>query len=131
MTPSPSSGPRGTPRSRPAEAILAPPQETPIYLVDNDDAIVQVLVALLHHDSAPETAIAQPRLHVEPDLLSLEPGLHATTFSGLPGIPEQIQQWEAQSLFFGGVHLVRHYDNGRLEAAGDPRRGGVGRTLGG
>jgi len=94
-------------------------------------AIVQVLVALLHHDRDPEDAVAQPRLHLEEDLLSLEPGLDAARFAGLPGLPEQIQQWDARSLFFGGVHMVRHFDEGRLEAAGDPRRGGVGRTLGG
>jgi len=46
-----------------------------------------------------------------------------------PRLPEAIQQWDAQSLFFGGVHLVRHFEDGRLEAAGDPRRGGVGRIL--
>ena len=94
-------------------------------------AIVQVLVALLHHGCEPETAVGRPRLHVEADLLSLEPGLDAARFSGLPGLPEQIQQWDEQSLFFGGVHLVRHFSNGRLDAVGDPRRGGVGRTLGG
>ncbi|TNF85898.1 MAG: gamma-glutamyltransferase [Gammaproteobacteria bacterium] len=94
-------------------------------------AIVQVLVALLHHACEPTAAIARPRLHLEADLLSLEPGLEAAEFAGLQGLPAQIQQWDAQSLFFGGVHLVRHFDDGRLDAAGDPRRGGVGRTLGG
>jgi gamma-glutamyltranspeptidase/glutathione hydrolase len=94
-------------------------------------AIVQVLVALLHHHCEPEAAIARPRLHVEPELLSLEPGLEAERFTSLAGLPAEIQQWEAQSLFFGGVHLVRHFDDGRLDAVGDPRRGGVGRTLGG
>lgn len=94
-------------------------------------AIVQVLVALLQHECDPETAVTRARLHVERDLLSLEPGLDAARFAGLAGLPEQIQTWEAQSLFFGGVHLARHFDNGRFDAVGDPRRGGVGRILNG
>ncbi len=94
-------------------------------------AIVQVLVALLHHSCEPESAVTRPRLHLEPELLSLEPGLEPAGFNGVPGLPAEIQQWEAPSLFFGGVHLVRHFDSGRLDAVGDPRRGGVGRTLGG
>jgi len=36
-------------------------------------AIVQVLVALLNEQSEPEHAIGRPRLHVESDLISLEP----------------------------------------------------------
>jgi gamma-glutamyltranspeptidase/glutathione hydrolase len=94
-------------------------------------AIVQVLAALLHQQDKPETAVARPRLHVEADLLSLEPGLDTARFAGLPGLPEAIQQWDEKSLFFGGVHLVQHFDDGRLDAVGDLRRGGVGRTLGG
>ena len=73
-------------------------------------AIVQVLVALLHHRCDPNTAVNQPRLHVEPQLLSLEPGLDAAAFRDLAGVPPEAQQWDAQSLFFGGVHLVRHFD---------------------
>ncbi len=93
-------------------------------------ALVQVLVHLLQEGCAPDEAIGRPRLHVEADLLSLEPGLDPERFLGRPGLPDAIQQWETESLFFGGAHLVRHFDNGRLEAAGDPRRGGVGRIIG-
>ena len=94
-------------------------------------AIVQVLVALLHHEVSPEEAVARHRLHVEPDLLSFEPDFDVARFRDLPGLPPAIQQWDEPSLFFGGVHLVRHFENGRLDAVGDPRRGGVGRTIGG
>ena len=31
----------------------------------------------------------------------------------------------AHNLFFGGVHAVRRDARGRLDAAGDPRRGGT------
>ena len=93
-------------------------------------AIVHVLVHLLHDGCPPEEAVGQPRLHVEADLLSLEPGLDPERFRHREGLPEAIQQWSAPSLFFGGVHLVRHFDDGRLEAAGDPRRGGVGCIIG-
>lgn len=94
-------------------------------------AIVQVLTSLLHHGASPIEAVQAPRLHVEEDLLSLEPGLEAERFRSLPGLPAERQQWKTQSLFFGGVHLVRHHADGRLEAVGDPRRGGVGLTVGG
>lgn len=93
-------------------------------------AIVQVLVALLQHGATPSDAVHLPRLHVEADLLSLEPEFEPARFRHLPGLPEAIQQWDARSLFFGGVHLVQHFDDGRLLAAGDPRRGGVGRVMG-
>ncbi len=93
-------------------------------------AIVQVLVALLHHRMSLHTAINAPRLHVEPDLLSLEPGLDPGSFPADGLLPSACQQWTEQSLFFGGVHLVQHFSDGRLQAAGDPRRGGVGQILG-
>ena len=92
-------------------------------------AIAQVLVALLGDRCTPEEAVVRPRLHVETDLLSLEPGLDPDWFRRRSSLPEAIQRWDAPSLFFGGTHLVRHFDDGRLEAAGDPRRGGVGRVL--
>jgi gamma-glutamyltranspeptidase/glutathione hydrolase len=33
--------------------------------------------------------------------------------------------WPAHNLFFGGVHGVALSPEGRLSAAGDPRRGGA------
>ncbi len=61
MTPSPSSGPRGMPRSRPAQALLASPQETPIYLVDDDKAIVEALDFFLKERGYPVMGFTDPR----------------------------------------------------------------------
>lgn len=93
-------------------------------------AIVQVLAALLSQRISPEMAINAPRLHVESDLLSLEPGLDLADFPTDGLLPSTRQQWTEQSLFFGGVHLVQHFADGRRQAAGDPRRGGAGRIPG-
>ena len=96
-------------------------------------AIAQVLAHRLNarpEATAPgllaEAAVRAPRLHVEGNLLSLEPGIDATGLVEDPALPTSIQRWEALSLFFGGVHLVERHADGTLVAAGDPRRGGVG-----
>lgn len=47
MTPTPPSKPEGTPVSRKAEALLPAPHETPVYIVDDDPAIVEALVHFL------------------------------------------------------------------------------------
>jgi len=35
-----------------------------------------------------------------------------------------IRQWERQGVYFGGVHAICMDERGRLDGAGDPRRGG-------
>jgi hypothetical protein len=39
-------------------------------------------------------------------------------------------RWEGINLFFGGVQAVLFGEDGSLEAAGDPRRGGMGIVVG-
>lgn len=60
MIPSPSSGPRGKPRSRPAQALLTSPQETPIYLVDDDETIIQAVVFFLKERGYSVTGFSDP-----------------------------------------------------------------------
>jgi gamma-glutamyltranspeptidase/glutathione hydrolase len=86
-------------------------------------AMFQVIVHLLDHGLSAEDAIAAPRLHLEDDLLSLEPGFDEATLADM--VPT-LHRWDDRNLFFGGVHVVAHHDDGRFEAAGDLRRGGVG-----
>ena len=47
MISKPSSGPKGTPPNRETRDRLSPPRETPVYLVDDDQAIVEALVHFL------------------------------------------------------------------------------------
>lgn len=61
MTPSPASGPRGKPRSRPAQALLASPHDTPIFVVDDDEAIIQALVGFLSERGYPVTGFTDPK----------------------------------------------------------------------
>ena len=83
-------------------------------------AIMQIVVNVLGHRMDVATAIASPRVHLEGDVLHVEPPLE-------PGrLPHELVRWRAPNLFFGGVSAVEHLPNGTLAAAGDPRRGGAG-----
>ncbi len=70
----------------------------------------------------------RPRLHLEGDLLSIEGGFDPGAMLALENGPAAIHPWPGQSLFFGGVHVAEHAE-GRFRAAGDHRRGGVGRIV--
>jgi gamma-glutamyltranspeptidase/glutathione hydrolase len=87
-------------------------------------AILQVIVQLADRGLDLQAAVDAPRLHVEGDLLSVEPGLPDAAVSTLLGDWPRQQVWDTRSLFFGGVHAVQR-DGGRLSGAGDPRRGGT------
>jgi gamma-glutamyltranspeptidase/glutathione hydrolase len=93
-------------------------------------AVLQVLVNLLDHDMPMAAATEAPRLHVEGDVANLE-GLEVA--GGLPAelrglLAQQGYRtiaWPLHNLFFGGVHGVALGADGKLSAAGDPRRGGA------
>lgn len=93
-------------------------------------AILQVLLRLIDHGDAAETAVAAPRLHVERGQANMEQGLPEGTAEGLAAQGLTIKDWPYGNLFFGGVHSVTLAPDGRLAAAGDPRRGGVGLVVG-
>lgn len=82
--------------------------------------LTQVIANLLDFGMTMEEAIARPRLHWEADLLNLEPDLGA----GMDLAP-QVLQWQAQNMFFGGVHGVERDAQGQFRGAGDGRRGGA------
>jgi gamma-glutamyltranspeptidase/glutathione hydrolase len=91
-------------------------------------AILQVVSNLLDFGDAVETAVRRPRLHMEGDLLSIESGFDDDATRAIENGPATVHQWPGQSLFFGGVHVAEQAE-GRFRAAGDPRRGGVGRLV--
>ncbi len=88
-------------------------------------AITQVLVNLLDFDMTPEQAVAAPRIHLEGDMLSLEPGFSEDPWPRFESAAPKTHLWPEKNLFFGGVHTVSVKPGGIFDGAGDPRRGGV------
>jgi gamma-glutamyltranspeptidase/glutathione hydrolase len=88
-------------------------------------AILQVLVNLIDFDLPIREAVEAPRLHLESGVGNLEGGLGPDCAEVVRELAEQIIEWPPHNLFFGGVHAVTRLPDGRLGAAGDPRRGGV------
>lgn len=70
-------------------------------------------------------AIRAPRLHVEGTTVHLEGGWPDADVARLPASWD-VNRWDAMNLFFGGVQAVERTLSGGYEAAGDPRRGGLG-----
>ncbi len=87
-------------------------------------AIAQVTWRILRGMHAAD-AICAPRLHVEGTTLHLEGGWADDDVAALPPSWD-VNRWDGLNLFFGGVQAVEQTDRGTFEAAGDPRRGGVG-----
>jgi gamma-glutamyltranspeptidase/glutathione hydrolase len=92
-------------------------------------AILQVLLNLLAFDMPVARAVRSPRIHLENGLLSIEPGLPAASLEVLLKHHPEAEIWRAPNLFFGGVHTALLDRRGALQAAGDPRRGGVARRV--
>ncbi|MCZ6658135.1 MAG: gamma-glutamyltransferase [Gammaproteobacteria bacterium] len=90
-------------------------------------ALLQVVSNLVDFGDAPQASVERPRLHVEGNRLSIEPGYSEECMRALDG-PFTVERWDARNLYFGGVHLVSHSGEG-FSTAGDPRRGGVGRVI--
>ncbi|RMG92493.1 MAG: gamma-glutamyltranspeptidase, partial [Zetaproteobacteria bacterium] len=73
-----------------------------------------------------EKAVCFPRMHNEGNELDVEPGIlsepakHALEQQGW-----HIRTWRETSVYFGGVHAIAIDHRGGVDAAGDPRRGGV------
>ena len=89
-------------------------------------AILQIVTNVVAHGLGVEEAIAAPRVHLEGDELNLEGGID-------PGVADELEErgydvvrWAERNLYFGGASAVALGPDGRLEAAGDPRRGGAG-----
>jgi gamma-glutamyltranspeptidase/glutathione hydrolase len=88
-------------------------------------AMTQVLVNLLDFGMSPERAVQAPRMHLEGEMLSIEPGFDETAVTALVDAVPRHHLWPEQNLFFGGVHAVSIRPGGLFDGAGDPRRGGT------
>ncbi|XQQ07628.1 MAG: gamma-glutamyltransferase [Leptolyngbya sp. IPPAS B-1204] len=96
-------------------------------------AILQVISNLLDFGMNVEQAVSSPRVHWEDDIFNLEPGLPTDSqanqqlslnrsrfpFNG------QLELWQQQNMFFGGVHAVTRNLSGEFSGAGDHRRDGA------
>lgn len=88
-------------------------------------ALTQVLVNLLDFGMTPQEAVSAPRMHLEGEKLSIEPGFEASAMSALESAAPVTHIWPEKNLFFGGVHTVSVGHGGVFDGAGDPRRGGT------
>lgn len=87
-------------------------------------AIFQVISHLVDYDQTLVQAIDHPRIHWENQVLNLEPphGGHMP----FPADLGEVNYWQEQNMFFGGVHGVGCHIEGQWSAVGDRRREGAG-----
>ena len=88
-------------------------------------AVMQIVVNVVAHGLPVEEAIDRPRVHLEGDELHCEGGHDAAELDELERLGWNVVRWRNRNLFFGGAAAVTRED-GRLAAAGDPRRDGAG-----
>ncbi|HEY9734859.1 MAG TPA: gamma-glutamyltransferase [Trichocoleus sp.] len=89
-------------------------------------AILQVILNKIDFAMPLQAAVRAPRIHWERGSLHLEPGFDqaALAAAGVGASDKQVW-WQQANMFFGGVHAVAIEPDGRLEGAGDERRGGA------
>jgi gamma-glutamyltranspeptidase / glutathione hydrolase len=88
-------------------------------------AVMQIVVNVVAHGMSVEDAIERPRVHLEGDDLHCEGGHDPAELDKLEAMGWNVTRWRRRNLYFGGAAAVTHED-GKLAAAGDPRRGGAG-----
>jgi gamma-glutamyltranspeptidase/glutathione hydrolase len=89
-------------------------------------AILQIVVNVVAEGRGAHDAISAPRAHFENDRLNLEGGMDAGVADALEELGYDVVRWGDLNLYFGGASAVVVGDDGTLDAAGDPRRGGAG-----
>jgi gamma-glutamyltranspeptidase / glutathione hydrolase len=88
-------------------------------------ALIDTLIGVLVDGLDMPAAISRPRFHVVEGAVHAEPGYPEDELLALARAGYAIHRWDHLSHYFGGASAV-----GLGGAAGDPRRGGVGRLLG-
>jgi gamma-glutamyltranspeptidase/glutathione hydrolase len=92
-------------------------------------AITQVIVNTIDRGMPIAEAVAEPRVHVEGDRIDCEGGIDPDAVAALEHRGESINRFEGLNLYFGGANAVASSHDGRLLAAGDPRRDCFGLVL--
>ena len=91
-------------------------------------AILQTLCNLIDFAMPPDAAVCAPRIHLERERISIEPGFEPEAVRQLTDTWPDHHLWGERNLFFGGTHTVA-FDGQSFEGAGDPRRGGALRIV--
>src|SRR5438876_414818 len=89
-------------------------------------AILQIVLNATLHGMDVGKAIAQPRVHLEEPHLHCEGGADPAELDRLAQWGYELVRWRRRNLYFGGAAAVELLEDGSLDAAGDPRRGGHG-----
>ena len=93
-------------------------------------AIMQIVVNVVQHGMTAEEAVDAPRVHVDGKNLHLEGGIEPEVADRLSESDYDVVRWRRRNLYFGGASAVAVAEDGELQAAGDPRRGGAGVVVG-
>jgi gamma-glutamyltranspeptidase/glutathione hydrolase len=88
-------------------------------------SVMQNVVNVVAHNLPVEDAIDRPRVHLEGEDLHCEGGHDPAELDKLEAMGWNVTRWRNQNLYFGGASAVT-FEDGKLAAAGDPRRGGAG-----
>ena len=113
-----------------APTIVLDPDGSPRVVIGSGganrlrSAVLQVTSNLLDFGLKADKAANWARVHFENGLLDLEAGIDEVVGTVLDMRGYRVNQWEGQSLYFGGAHVVARREDGRLTGAGDRRRGG-------
>lgn len=89
-------------------------------------AILQIVVNVVDRGMGVREAIDAPRAHLDDGVVQLEGGIDPAVANELEAAGYEVGRWEERNLYFGGAAAVAFREDGSLEAAGDPRRGGAG-----
>jgi gamma-glutamyltranspeptidase/glutathione hydrolase len=89
-------------------------------------AILQIVVNVVARGQGAQQALSAPRVHFEDDRLNLEGGIDPAVADALEASGYDVVRWNDLNLYFGGASAVVVDEDGELDAAGDPRRGGAG-----
>jgi gamma-glutamyltranspeptidase/glutathione hydrolase len=89
-------------------------------------AILQLVLNVTVHGMDVSAAIEQPRVHLEGTHVHCEGGFEPAELDRLEQWGYELVRWRRRNLYFGGAAAVELRNDGSLDAAGDPRRGGHG-----
>ncbi len=91
-------------------------------------AMLAVIVGLVDRGDHAPGAVESPRLHWDGAAVQAEPPQPPDVVDALRALGP-VNVWDARNLYFGGAHVAVRYPDGRVEAHGDSRRGGVARII--
>jgi len=88
-------------------------------------ALMQGIVHLIDGGVPVAEAVSRPRIHHEAGVCRVEDvGFDATALAQLEGALGELVRFDELHMYFGGLHVVQRFPDGRFEGAGDPRRSG-------